>query len=397
MLDTMSDPCCMNCKNIFNHNFIADNCTSVFITKDLKKHREDILLNREKGLLIETQPYVIIEKERIKLSQEIAKYREIVNEHHISIGKLDDKIRIVYIKMSELNNTSPSDIERRKYIKKCPLTDCRGFLSTQWNCGVCDKKVCKDCNEERTVDHICKPENVATTNLLNKDTKGCPECGTLIYKISGCSHMFCVDCKCSWDWNTQQVLKGNNTNPHYYEFMRNNGRGIPTTLQVPCNGYSLHSFSLLFAKIDKDQWYEGYSKTIISVINVAAHIELVELTRHYQVTDNILLNRSLRVKYLLGTITDDAFKIILQSGEKQNQKNTEFRNILQMFVNVARDLTTQVYGEIKTNKVILPSNIKVLLDLVDYVNENLAKAGKMFKCVYPGITPGLVYASNILR
>ena len=55
--------------------------------------------------------------------------------------------------------------------------------------------------------------------FLNKDTKPCPHCGTMIFKISGCSQIFCVDCHTAWDWNTSKIITGVIHNPHYYEFL----------------------------------------------------------------------------------------------------------------------------------------------------------------------------------
>ena len=54
--ETTLDPHCMNCKKGLLHEFMSQNCTGVFITKTLKDHRENILLDREKALLPATQP-----------------------------------------------------------------------------------------------------------------------------------------------------------------------------------------------------------------------------------------------------------------------------------------------------------------------------------------------------
>ena len=79
--------------------------------------------------------------------------------------------------------TSESE-ENKKFVRKCPIEDCRGFLSTQWNCGTCEAKICCKCNERKTEDHVCNPDNVQTMELLKKDSKPCPKCQSLIFKIS---------------------------------------------------------------------------------------------------------------------------------------------------------------------------------------------------------------------
>ena len=50
------------------------------------------------------------------------------------------------IKLSKLGSSSEIK-ERKKFIKPCPATDCRGLLSTQYICGLCSTKVCPDCLE----------------------------------------------------------------------------------------------------------------------------------------------------------------------------------------------------------------------------------------------------------
>jgi len=76
---------------------------------------------------------------------------------------------------------------KRSFIKACPVTDCRGFLSTQWKCGICDVNVCKDCHDPILTElHICNDEKVASVKLIAAETRPCPTCASLISKISGC-------------------------------------------------------------------------------------------------------------------------------------------------------------------------------------------------------------------
>ena len=60
LLESNIDAHCMNCKKIFTRDFLSDNCTNVFVIKNLKTHRENILLDRQKCLLPATQPYLVI-------------------------------------------------------------------------------------------------------------------------------------------------------------------------------------------------------------------------------------------------------------------------------------------------------------------------------------------------
>jgi len=170
---------------------MSEHCTSVFLTKTLKSHRENVLFDREKSLLPETQPYVVVEIQRKNIKKQI----DILN---VELFELRRQERIIQDKVSDLqytmnrltiNNIGESSTtveDRKKFVRKCPLNECRGFLSTAWKCGSCEKRVCNKCNEEKLNDHECLPENVASMELLNKDTKPCPRCGTMIFRISGC-------------------------------------------------------------------------------------------------------------------------------------------------------------------------------------------------------------------
>ena len=91
-------------------------------------------------------------------------------------------------------------------------------------CGICESTTCKDCNEiiEDVDEHECNQEAVASMKLINKDTKPCPSCGTMIHKVSGCNQMWCPDCQNAFDWRTGNVERGVIHNPHYYQYMQNN-------------------------------------------------------------------------------------------------------------------------------------------------------------------------------
>jgi len=59
-------------------------------------------------------------------------------------------------------------------------------LSTRYKCGLCGTKTCPQCFEIKKDDHECQEENLKTAEVLRKETKACPSCGTIINKIDGC-------------------------------------------------------------------------------------------------------------------------------------------------------------------------------------------------------------------
>jgi hypothetical protein len=122
--------------------------------------------------------------------------------------ELQHKIRRAEVNFANARRSGVS-VERKQFIRKCPVTDCRGFLSTRWKCDVCENYICIDCNEiKKGDDHVCDPNAVETMKLLKSDTKPCVKCGAMIFKISGCSQMWCPDCHTAFDWNTGKIVSG---------------------------------------------------------------------------------------------------------------------------------------------------------------------------------------------
>jgi len=382
----------MGCKKTFDRAFLSDNCTAVFVTKELKKHREDVLLDREKSLLIETQPYVVIERDRQKIFKEVSKIQGQKDKLMRQVHQLDAQIHILHEQANVLSGTVPNVEERKKFIRKCPMNDCRGFLSTQWKCGNCDSKICNKCNELKEEDHECIPDNVASMELLNKDSKPCPECATMIFKISGCSQMFCTNCNTPWDWNTGRKVSGVIHNPHYYQFVQNGGQagGQPgrNHADIPCGG--LPDVRELRRFLEKIQISRDTIEILWNVHNIITHITHHELRE--RVVDTVAFNRKLRVKYIMNELTETEFKNVLQSNEKQREKKEEFHNIYRMFVDVASD----IYRQMVTNKTLpfVLEQIDIIKNLIEYFNTNLKKIGKVYNVVYPGITEKYMFVSN---
>lgn len=206
---------CMFCKVKWNRDFIYNNFEKTYITNDYKAYRENILFEREIGMLPATQPYVEkeleIERKKEEL-KEIEKTRIMINRRYTN-------------KFMEIENLKNSrQVEKKRYVRKCPNDNCQGFLSTQLKCELCNVWVCSECREikgdNRDAEHTCNPEILETVKLLNSDTKPCPSCSAMIYKIEGCNQMFCTECHVAFDWNTLRIETGVIHNPHFFEWQR---------------------------------------------------------------------------------------------------------------------------------------------------------------------------------
>src|SRR6056300_1703051 len=68
IIESFEDPHCMGCKTLWNREFVDTFCTKYFRNTELRRHRENVLFEREKALMPETQPEVerIIHMRRLR-------------------------------------------------------------------------------------------------------------------------------------------------------------------------------------------------------------------------------------------------------------------------------------------------------------------------------------------
>lgn len=375
LLETTQDAHCMSCRKGWNREILVNNFSKKFISQTYKNRRESLLLEREKSLLPATQPYVEIELKIRDATAKIAQLAQKVQYHTTKMNQVNTlpigpfavehgidndfdayvlrnklvqeqrKVISVYAidiqhlewYQSQLNfrlHGNRVEVEKRQFVRACPATDCRGFLSTAWKCGMCDNWTCPDCHEvigkDKEADHTCDPNNVETAKLLAKDSRNCPKCASMIFKIDGCDQMYCTQCHTAFSWRTGQIETGRIHNPHYYEFHRQRGTLQREPGDVPCGGFPewrevmqvcprTHIFYTRFANAHRTY----------------AHCQWVVIPRYAIGNQD---NRDLRIKFMIGDINEDDFKKKIQQREKARQRKTEFRQVLEMYTTVLNDL-----------------------------------------------------------
>lgn len=366
---------CMSCRKGWTREILHREFTDAFVNKQYKQHRENVLYDRERSLMPETQPYVEIErrvmgyatqrtdmeKERHRLNilahqqgnadlnlmgketwddARIERHRRVVDLTKQVVGLTHDMAFIDYA-VNVLRQSNP-DVEKRKFVRACPANGCRGFLSTGWKCGLCDSKVCSKCHEikgENEDEHMCDPNNVATAEMLSKDSKTCPQCAAMIFKIAGCDQMYCTQCHTAFSWRTGCVEKGVIHNPHYYDYMRRNGTLERNPGDVVCGGLPTGTTLLAAARVPI---YTEQQRTLMWHLHQnLMHIQHGGVTHRYRAT-NIQDGRDLRVKFMLGTLSDEEFKRKLQQREKSDNKKREIREVLEMYTTVCTDIFQRV-------------------------------------------------------
>jgi hypothetical protein len=366
----------MSCKKEFSNSFFYDNFSKAFITKRYKYHREKILFEKEKYLLPATQPEVekIFKKE--KMREEMMNIRKLI----VELRRQEEAIQY---NINMLGGVSVIEREEKEvYICPCPKNDCRGFLSSRYKCGICETQACSECREVKGNNHVCDPNILESIKEIKKTTRNCPNCKSLIFKISGCDQMYCTQCHIAFCWRTGKIEKGMIHNPHYFEYLRTNG-GIPRNPhEERCGGLppviflqdrafyisltpNITRFGLVYRSVDS---------LLASVYRQVRHIREVEL-RDLPTTMDNQSNMDLRIDYLLKNITEDEFKTKLQRREKERNKKLEYRDVLDMYVNVMQDLFFELQDK-KDIKKFIEEEEKVR----SYVDDGITFINNKYDC-----------------
>ena len=371
------------CNREWTRQFMSANFTAVFLNKKFKTHREDVLYERERALLPSTQPLVEREYAMEKLRIEIAKVRDEIQERYVLLQSLQNKS---YELMRRPARAAESET-RFEFVRGCPDSNCRGFLSTQWKCGICEQWACNQCHQikgtTRDAEHTCNPDDVATAQLLAQNTKPCPKCHTGIYKLEGCNQMFCTQCHTGFDWRTGQI-QTNIHNPHYFEWVRRNGGAADNQPIAQCNELTHNTFTefrnLLQRKHVSHNDSQRIRQMLEETVRNTIHLRHVEMDR-YRPANYENKNRDLRVQFMMNKLDEDRFKTLLQQNEKRTEKKREIYNVMEVLMNTMTDILFRFMAHLRESE---PGRYQTtILDeigpIVAYVNEQLAEIGRTYK------------------
>jgi hypothetical protein len=332
----------------------------------------------------ETQPEVerikamrrlhkIIHEQRIRLLELHRRYgiyagQTTFREIPEPIRELGEEMQDTYRELERLRHGGELVVgeQPKKFVRKCPTEECKGFMNEDWFCGLCDRHFCEHCNEEVCENHTCDLDAVKTMKLLKKDTKPCPKCGTMIQKLSGCRQMWCPDCHTAFDWVTGQIETGRIHNPHYMEFKRSHISSREHG-DIPCGG--IPTFREL---------RELNAPT--NIMKFATTLNFLDRELVYRYGDLYDQdNRYLRVAYMLNEIDDVFFKREIQRRDKQRERYRDINNIFRMVIDTGGDLLRQYALEQDKYTEI----INICKRLIEYANDVLSTIRKRYNCIVP--------------
>jgi hypothetical protein len=356
ILSTVHQPHCMNCRKEWSLEMMNKHFPKSFLREEYRKMRETILFEEEKTYLPPLQAeaerilsFKKCELEKSEIQDRITKNHlfedQLVKDQRIKHRALEAEINAVHARMVNLRNNKA--ITTKKFVMKCVMNECRGFLSEKYVCGLCNEKICKDCHSPIRDEHVCNPDEVATITELNKTTKPCPKCQVRIYKTDGCDQMFCISCHTAFSWRTGEIEEGVIHNPHYFQALREGNITDPRHRQHQgeCGPMPTYNSILYLFKNIKCPKEKRLMETYYQQFVHHRHFTLVELTRR----EDMSLHR---IKYLTNEYDEKTFKQKIYVNQQHLIRRREERQIMDSFVTIGeelfRSLTLDNHTEILT-------------------------------------------------
>jgi len=252
MMTSSTLPSCMNCKTRFPLQFIVRHLNRSWVLTTYKQKMSELLTGNQLGLLPDTQAHVEadIHREQInhKMIKNLKEIRDMKNKiHRLQLENRAHEFQLRGEEIPERYRGLVNDVRvppdsRKRFIMACPLEGCRGFLSTQYKCGTCQQHVCSDCLCLKQDEHACNENDRLSAEMIKRETKPCPKCGTRIHKIDGCDQMYCTNhqegtyCNTAFSWRTGEIVMGTIHNPHFYELQQRKGIQMRNVGDIQCGG-----------------------------------------------------------------------------------------------------------------------------------------------------------------
>lgn len=287
------------------------------------------------------------------------KYLSIQRSIEVVDEQLQDERKDITDKIDKMQG-GERKVSKKTYVYQCKA-DCKGMLSNEsrtkeghFICSICQTVTCTECkmaiSENDT--HSCDPDILKSVQLMEEPSKPCPSCGIPIYRISGCSQMFCTQCHANWDWRTGKLNNGAIHNPHAAEWLRTQrnrpreigdiqcGREIDIDIAIECSGLMENALNRERQDMTKPE-RQGFLRNIryvFEALRVSVHHNYVTIPALGRDRYGHQTNQELRVNLLLKRMPEDDFRREIQRRDKANSKRNELLQIVLTYRDAITDL-----------------------------------------------------------
>lgn len=416
----MNDFHCMNCNVLWGYEFLLKHMTKTSM-KRILLHRQEVLFDREKAKLPQTQVYVryqmeinrdielrdelyrafnilheMIVRNSILISKEyrdlqtnnisksatlerIKKLNEINEKYRNESKRLMEDANKNYMKIHKWGKdmTTEDEIKDDHIVYKCQKIGCKGFVMSDWYCGMCNNVYCKMCYNVYDIDHICNSQDIDTINVIMSTSKSCPSCGIMIHKLDGCSQIWCTNCKTTFDYDTGLIDTGIIHNPHYYQWFRENIHDTDkmsddNSDRLIDNRQLIRHIMVAFGNDTEE------SMKLLRITRLIMHIYHLIETIHIPDTKNIKYNMRERINYMMDKITENDFKRKLLKKEKALKYNMNMKEIYETCLVIMNDISHKLLRKnyIHETKDI----IEEFENFLQYINNEIVLLANMYTC-----------------
>ena len=455
LVSISTDPNCMQCNKAWSDKFLAKHLGVTYMKGEYVTHRKELLVQQQLSRLSETmaaaESYKRVKAIKVQLAELKAQHKEAhkqytdiipsiqkansefqrlrcdaITEAHTliamraqcakkrdelyaEINRCLDTKALLLANIRQLrhsivtiqNGGEPVEAEKkkeeaRKFIMPCPNADCRGYLSSQYKCELCEYHTCSKCFDliglnKAEAGHVCKPENVDSAEFIRKQSKPCPCCGTRISKIDGCDQMWCTQCKKAFSWNTGKIVTGTIHNPHFYQYQREHGGGVAPRNpgDVVCGG--LPSFRDFNERMNQLMLH----KSNPDIVNTLTNIH--RLQGHFNQWNNQPLRIAIQteqdfeqelVLYILQDINRTELATKIFRKDKSRKIKTALLHVCELFIAVGTDMFQKILLSEKTGTEVveeLETRIAEYDQLRQYCNEHFKEISMLYGVCVPDI------------
>jgi hypothetical protein len=307
----------------------------------------------------------------------------------------EDKVEGVTEKVEGVTEKVDNDIKNTESIKDIKIIEdtknisqstenCKGYVNINGYCSICFRYTCTKCFELLPVDskndHVCSSDILKNIEVARSNTRPCPKCSEIIYKIDGCDQMWCVKCHTPFSWETGEIDKGKIHNPDYFRWMRENNIVVENNNEIPDD--DLYIFNGRMFKILIDRCLNKDIEEIKNIENIKGE----EINRsdifmilersyrtipHYRDVIKTMMNtqeeenEDLRRKYLNGKLTDEQFKKRLGVRNRCFEKKREVKQYYTTFCDSAKD----IYNKFLIDSNDTMNNLELNIKPIDVIKE----------------------------
>lgn len=414
ILGTTADPNCMHCNKAWSDKFLTKNLNATFMRNDYKAHRKELLVQQQISRLPETMAAAERQKQEDTLrsiikeldsqkftaQQHLRRIRHSLHSsnktdiiiYHKKIEEALETVSLIQVNIDQArynlnihrlggNVSGEEKKEARKFIMPCGNSDCRGYLTKQYKCELCEHHTCAKCFEnigliKEEGAHECKPENIESAEFIKKQSKPCPCCGTRISKIDGCDQMWCTQCHKAFSWNTGKLVSGTIHNPHFYQYQRENGGLARNPGDVVCGGlptyYDLNN-KVNLAGIPRS--YQNFFYNTLMYIHRLQNHFTFELVNGLRLTlPNEQDYEDERIRYILKKTTREGLANNILAKDSKRKQNTAILHVFELFTTVGADMFHRIIASEKKGEEFateLTQQVEEYDTLRKYVNDQL--------------------------